>query len=245
LTAELIGTAILVQVGCGANCLAIYLGVLDGMWQAAIVWILGATLGLYSSAALSGGHLNPAVTLSFAVVRPADFPYANVLPYWAAQLAGAFLGALTNLIVYHEAILSYEAKNGIVRGAQASIQSAAAFGDYWSLSKYVTSGWHAFLLEAFGTAFLVFCIFMLTNKKNSVPSAAVPPLVAIAIGSMVVLLGPMTGAGINPARDMGPRLATLVAGWRTAAFANWIVYFTAPLMGGPIGALIADRLLMA
>jgi glycerol uptake facilitator-like aquaporin len=114
-----------------------------------------------------------------------------------------------------------------------------------SLSKYVTSGWHAFLLEAFGTAFLVFCIFMLTNKKNSVPSAAVPPLVAIAIGSMVVLLGPMTGAGINPARDMGPRLATLVAGWRTAAFANWIVYFTAPLVGGPIGALIADRLLMA
>ena len=101
------------------------------MWQIAAVWSVAATLGIYASGSLSGGHLNPAVTLSFATVRPGDFAVSQVLPYWLAQLLGGILGALTNFVIYHAAIGRFEKRLDLVRGMDNSIQSAAAFGDYW------------------------------------------------------------------------------------------------------------------
>jgi glycerol uptake facilitator protein len=127
LVAEFFGTATLVQIGCGANCIATYLGALVGMWQAASVWTLGAMLGIYMSANRSGGHLNPAVTLAFAVVRKDDFPISNVLPYWAAQLAGAFVAAVVNLSLFTTAITNFEADLGEGEG----LTSATTFGCYW------------------------------------------------------------------------------------------------------------------
>jgi glycerol uptake facilitator-like aquaporin len=62
-----------------------------------------------------------------------------------------------------------------------------------SLSGNVENGFHAFLVEAFGTGFLCFCIFMATSPKTAIPPAAVPLLVGVAIGLMVALLGPLTG----------------------------------------------------
>jgi glycerol uptake facilitator protein len=127
LLAEFFGTATLVQIGCGANCVALYLGALTGMWQAASVWTLGAMLGIYMSANRSGGHLNPAVTLAFALVRRDDFPMMSVLPYWAAQLAGASVAAVVNLALYATAIKNFEADLGDGEG----LTSATAFGCYW------------------------------------------------------------------------------------------------------------------
>jgi glycerol uptake facilitator protein len=127
LVAEFFGTATLVQIGCGANCIGLYLGALTGMWQAASVWTLGAMLGIYISASRSGGHLNPAVTLAFALVRRDDFPMTSVLPYWAAQLAGAFSAAVINLLLYTTAIKNFEAD----LGEGESLTSATTFGCYW------------------------------------------------------------------------------------------------------------------
>lgn len=112
------------------------------------------------------------------------------------------------------------------------------------MSKDVSGSFHAFFIEFFGTAFLCFIIFASTHTKNPLPSAAVAPTVGMAIGVIVMMLGALTGAGINPARDLGPRLITLMAGWGTAAMTDSVVYIVGPLVGGPVGAFLADKVLM-
>lgn len=241
--AEMIGTCVLVQVGCAGLCASTYLGVYDGLWQAAAVWLIGGTLAVLATASISGAHLNPAVTLSFALVRPDKFEAIKVIPYWVAQLLGGFLAGLINLCIFGTAIAKYETTNNIVRGTAGGISSAVAFGDYWMLSDYVTSLLQAVFIEAFGTGFLVFVIFAVTNDKNNVPSSAVPLIVGTAIGAMIATLGATTGAGINPARDFGPRLATFFAGWGFASMNGAFAYLAGPMVGGPIGAFIADLIL--
>jgi len=117
-------------------------------------------------------------------------------------------------------------------------------GQHYSLSKGVSGDFHAFFIEAFGTAFLCFVIFAATHPKNPLPSAGVAPVVGIAFGMMVCIFGGLTGAGINPARDLGPRLVTLMAGWGAASMTNSVVYIVGPLVGGPVGAFVADKILM-
>jgi glycerol uptake facilitator protein len=101
------------------------------MWQVGAIWALGATLAIFCTAPISGGHLNPAVTLSFALVRREDFPFKHVLPYCLAQLVGAIIAGAVNLAMFHVAIHRFENKHGLVRGDADSIASAVAFGDYW------------------------------------------------------------------------------------------------------------------
>eukprot|EP00542_Grammatophora_oceanica_P019276 CAMPEP_0194031242 /NCGR_PEP_ID=MMETSP0009_2-20130614/4459_1 /TAXON_ID=210454 /ORGANISM="Grammatophora oceanica, Strain CCMP 410" /LENGTH=173 /DNA_ID=CAMNT_0038671339 /DNA_START=1 /DNA_END=522 /DNA_ORIENTATION=- len=164
--------------------------------------------------------------------------------YWAAQLLGGILAGGINLLIFTAAIADFEEQQGLTRGHSSSIKSAAAFGDYWSLSPGVAGPFHAVFIEAFGTAFLTFVIFAITHPKNeSVASSAVAPMVGTAIGVMIALLGSLTGAGINPARDLGPRIVTSMAGWGSAAFTNFGAYIVGPLIGGPIGAFIADYIL--
>jgi glycerol uptake facilitator protein len=209
-----------------------------------VVWLIAAALALYATASISGGHLNPAVTLSFALIRPDAFPMSKLIPYWLAQLAGAILAGLINLAIFHQAIVTYEMDNEILRGSPLGIKSAVAFGDYYSLSPAV-GGWaQALFIEAFGTAFLTFIIFSATHPSNAtVASSAVPLIVGTAIGAMIALLGATTGAGINPARDFGPRLVTLFFGWGKASLQDAWVYIAGPLIGGPIGAALADLVL--
>lgn len=243
--AECFGTCVLVQVGCAGLCASTYLGVYEGLWQAAAVWLIGATLAVLATASISGAHLNPAVTLSFALMRPDDFTVSDVIPYWVAQLAGGILAGLINLSIYGTAIASFEAANNLVRGTDGGIASAVAFGDYYMLSPSVGSFMQAIFIEAFGTAFLVFIIFSVTNPKNDVPSSAVPLIVGTAIAAMIATLGATTGAGINPARDLGPRLVTLFMGWGTPAMNGSLVYIAGPMIGGPIGAFLADLILFS
>lgn len=243
LMGELVGTATLVQIGCGGVCSALYLGTMDGLWEEAAIWVLGATLAVYIAAPLSGAHLNPAVTLSFAIIRPDAFHFINVIPYWFAQLLGGFLAGAINLVLFDKAIRNFEAENDLVRGVHPSHKSAAAFGNYWMDSPGVDGTAQAILIEAFGTSFLTFVIFAVTNPKNSIPSTVIAPIVGAAIGCMISLLGGLTGAGINPARDLGPRAVTLIGGWGSEAMENFLPYTVGPLIGGPIGAALADLML--
>ena len=99
---EVIGTFLLVLFGTGAVACAVLTGALTGLWQVAVVWGFGVTLAIYATAAVSGAHLNPAVTLAFAIFRPNDFPRGRVLPYWGAQLLGGVLAGVVvkdNLVV--------------------------------------------------------------------------------------------------------------------------------------------------
>src|SRR5687767_782551 len=90
-TGEFFGTFLLVFFGCGSICAAVLTGAQTGVFQVSIVWGLGITTAIYLTAALSGAHLNPAVTLSMAVWS--NFPKGRILPYVAAQMAGAFAAA--------------------------------------------------------------------------------------------------------------------------------------------------------
>jgi glycerol uptake facilitator protein len=104
----------------------------------------------------------------------------------------------------------------------------------------------AFFAEALGTGMLAFVIFALTHEKNEVmKDGFVPPMIGLTVGALIAVIAPLTQAGLNPARDFGPRIVAFLAGWKTVAFTNWWVYVIAPIVGAPIGAAVADRILYA
>lgn len=102
----------------------------------------------------------------------------------------------------------------------------------------------AFFAEAFGTAVLAFVIFSLTNKNNDCAKNKVfiPPLIGVTVGALIGVIAPLTQAGFNPARDFGPRIIAWLAGWKGVAFTKWWLYVLAPLVGAPIGAILAEKL---
>jgi len=239
LLAEVVGTFILVWFGCGAVMQTKYTESMVGLGQPAMTWVFGGALAIYTCGNVSGGHLNPAVSLAFAIVRPSDFPFSDLIPYAIAQTLGAFGAAAVNYGIYSEAIKEYEATNGFVRN-ETGHSYGGAFGCYWS--DYVKDENQAVAMEIAGTALLTFVVFSITNKSNNVPGHYVPALVGIAIGSIIAIIGSLSGGAINPARDIGPRLFTYFVGWNEYGFEGLWVYSAGPFIGGPLGAIIADSI---
>jgi glycerol uptake facilitator-like aquaporin len=100
--------------------------------KTALIWGGALAVAMLTSAALSGGHVNPSVSLSFALVRPAEFRLQSKLfPYWSAQVMGAALAAMVTLFLFHAAIAAFEEDYHLERGVEASLTSAAAFNDYY------------------------------------------------------------------------------------------------------------------
>jgi len=128
--AEAIGTGMIVLFGCGSVCSSLSTAY-QGIWQVAVVWGFGVSLAIYSTADISGAHLNLAVTLAFQLVRPGDMTITKSFAYVLAQFLGAMLGGLINLAVYSNTIEAFERANGIVRGEPKSMMSALAFGEYF------------------------------------------------------------------------------------------------------------------
>ncbi len=256
LAGELIGTFLLVLFGTGVVASAVFTGAQAGLWQVAVVWGIGVALAIYVTAELSGAHLNPAVTFALALLRP-SFPRARVLPYWGAQLSGAILAGLVVYSTFAPLIGRFEAREGIRRGSSGSEASAMAFGEYFpnpaifgtdDAALALISPARAFAIEAFGTAILVLVIFALTDPANrAVPAGLAPVCIGLTVAVLISLFAPLTQAGWNPARDLGPRLVAYGAGWGTIAIpgARWgfLVYILGPLVGGPLGGLVYDRLL--
>ncbi len=256
--AEMVGTYLMVAIGTGVVAAAVITGAHAGLWQVAMVWGLVVTLAIYVTAAASGAHLNPAVTLAFALCRPREFPAVKVVPYWGAQLLGAFIAGLTVWLVFGAMIESFEETNRLVRGAAGSELSAMVFGQYFPNpdiigtdpdSKSLVSPLAAMLVEGFGTAILVFVIFALVDPSRASLSNGrlTPVLVGVTIALLIAVFAPLTQGGWNPARDFGPRLVAFIAGWDSVAIPGpsngfW-VYIVGPLAGGPIGALAYEILL--
>lgn len=242
--AELLGTFFIVFIGTGSVSSAIFTDSLVGLFQIASVWIIAVTIAICTTASISGAHLNPAISIAFAMVRPSkSFNWEKVLPYSVSQCLGAVLGSWLNFGVYGSSIAAFEAKNGIVRGAASGIASAKAFGEYFA-SPVTTMT--AFLAESVGTAILAFVIFALTHPKNdTMKSGFVPPLIGLTVGGLIAIFAPLTQAGFNPARDFGPRIVAWFAGWKTVAFRSSWLYIVAPIVGAIVGAALADRVLYA
>ena len=197
-------------------------------------WGLAVMLGIYVCGAISGAHLNPAVTLGLAV--RGKLAWSKVLPYWLAQVLGAFVAA---------AILYYVYQGAIVHATAAGQNVADAVGGvFYTSPKAFVGGFGAFMDEFVGTALLVGLIFAIVDGRNQPVQANLNPLI---IGFLIVAIGASfglnTGYAINPARDFGPRLwMALVSGgfsFSANSYYFWIP-IVAPLSGGVVGAYIFD-----
>jgi len=248
---EFVGTFLLVFFGCGSVCSAVTTGAQVGVFQVAIVWGLGIATAIYLTASLSGAHLNPAVTISLAAWG--DFPKHRVLGYIATQLTGAFVSAALLYVIFGGAITEFETKNNIVRGQTGSEASAMVFGEFYPnpLGKSLAEGnpermteWRAFTAEVIGTAILLLVIFCTTDPANqSRPQILTAATIGLTVTLLISLLGPLTMACFNPARDLGPRLFSSFAGWRSVPFTangmGWLtVYIIAPILGGLLGGAL-------
>ena len=253
LAGEVLGTYLLVLFGTGSVASAVLSGAQVGLWQVAVVWGFGVTLAIYVSVGLSGAHLNPAVSLAVALLRPADFPARRLLPYVAAQFGGAVLAGATVAALFGPLLRRFEAAKGIVRGAPGSELSAMVFGEYFpnpamfgtdAAARALVSPWQAALVEGFGTAVLVLVIFALTSPRNAgKPGANLTPFfIGFTVAVLISLFAPLTQAGWNPARDFGPRLVAFALGWGRVAIpgpdGGFWVYVVGPLIGGPLGGLV-------
>jgi MIP family channel proteins len=252
---EALGTFLLVLFGTGSVASAVLTGSLQGLWQVAVVWGFGVALAIYCSASLSGAHLNPAVTLAVAAFRRDQFPLSRVLPYWGAQLAGAIGAGLVVLAVFNPFLSRFESREGLIRGAAGSERAAMIFGQYFpnpAMFGTQPEAWalvgpiEAVLVEALGTAILVLVIFALTDPRNGVaPSRGmIPFFIGFAVAILICLFAPITQAGWNPARDLGPRFVAWLAGYGEIAIpgprGGFWVYLAGPLVGGVVGAGLYD-----
>lgn len=246
--AEAVGTLFLVVFGVGAVCNAVLVQKDVALWHVTSVFGLGVTLAVMATASISGAHLNPAVSLALAIFRPAEFPTRNLLPYWGAQYLGAVLGAAFNLMLFRPGYSYLENKLDISRGSPESLVTASTFGLYFPapggvLPESEVSPAFAFLVEMWSTGLLVFVIFALTDRNQTfVPKGAIPAYVGLTVALLLNLYGPLTQGCINPARDFGPRLVAVMAGWGRMAIPGprdgfW-VYLLAPKVGGTLGAML-------
>jgi MIP family channel proteins len=240
--AEFLGTAVLIAFGSAVVAQVVLSGQSHGGYLSInIAWGLAVTMGVYVAGGVSGAHLNPAVTLAVAVHR--DFAWSKVLPYVAAQIAGAFTGAAVTFLTYRAAFDHFDGGTRQVTGARAT---AGIFATY--PQDFLRTFPDGVIDQVVGTAFLIALIFALTDQKNLAPEGR---LVPIHFGLLVVLIG-MTfgfnaGYAINPARDLGPRLFTFVAGWGSEVFRAgnhwWWVPIVGPLVGGVLGGAVYDQLI--
>jgi glycerol uptake facilitator protein len=239
LSAEFAGTMILILFGCGVvaqvvagGALTTPKGGLGAHDSIAWSWGLGVTLGVYVAARLSGGHINPAVTLALATYK--GFPWRKVAPYTVAQLAGAFVAAL--LVRWNYTEVLGHADPGHTYKTQIVFSTLPGNGSL------PVSQWGALRDQVMGTAILLLLVFAVTDLLNTAPKANLAPFI---IGLIVVAIGMAWGTdagyAINPARDLGPRLAGYLTGyggaWRDqyGGFYFWVP-IVGPFVGGVIGA---------
>jgi glycerol uptake facilitator protein len=245
---EFFGTFLLVFFGCGSVCAAVTTGAQVGVFQVAIVWGLGIATAIYLTGALSGAHLNPAVTLSLAVWS--DFPKARVTPYVVAQFCGAFAAAVVLYFIFGGALQTYEQAHQVVRGQPGSEATAMVFGEFFpnpggapltDAARARMSHLAAFGAEVIGTAVLLLVIFCTTDARNKArPQALTALTIGLTVTLLISLLGPLTQACFNPARDLAPRIFSALVGWGAVPFTangwGWLtVYIVAPLLGGLLG----------
>ena len=241
---ESLGTFLLVLFGCGSVAVSVLFGAYQGIMQIALAWGLGVTLAIYLTRHLSCAHLNPAVTVAMVIGKRMA---ARKLPvYLIAQFVGAFLAGLAVYVLFAPSISAYESAHHIIRGGAESVQTAKMFGEYYAIpgSTAVVSMPLAIGAEAFGTFLLLLMIFALTEGCNvGRPDDALAPLfIGLTVSSIICLIAPLTQAGLNPARDFGPRMVAWLTGWGGAAFPDqnggfFLVYILGPILGGILASL--------
>lgn len=229
-TGEFLGTAILILLGNGtvANVLLKKSkGHASGWIVISAGWGFAVLCGiLVAVSAGSAGHLNPAVTLAFYVAG--KFPAAQILPYIAAQLSGAFLGSVLVYLAYlphWQETTSPEDKLAVFCTSPA-IRNLPANA----------------ITETIGTFVLILVVSALSNKALSAFNISTPLIVGLLVWSIGLSLGGSTGYAINPARDFAPRLAHAllpIAGKGNSQWSYALIPIIAPIVGGIVAVIVA------
>ncbi|WP_371672589.1 aquaporin family protein [Streptomyces sp. NBC_00289] len=246
---ETIGTAILILLG-GGVCAAVTLKASKARnagWLAITFgWGFAVLTAVYTSAPLSGAHLNPAVTLALAIK---DDDWSNVPVYWAGQLLGAAIGATLVWVAYYGQFHAHLTDREIVGGpgaqatktkaVEAQEQGAGPVLGVFSTGPEIRVVWQNLATEIIGTIVLVLAVLTqgLNDKGNGLGNlgALITALVVVSIG---LSLGGPTGYAINPARDLGPRIVHSLLPLPNKGGSDWR-YAWIPVVGPLIGGAIA------
>jgi glycerol uptake facilitator protein len=232
LAAEFFGTLILLLFGNGVVAMVVLFShnipgeiVNGGFTNINFAFGIGVTMGIYVAGKISGAHLNPAVTLAVAAFR--GFSWAKVIPYCIAQTAGAFCASA--LVFWNYSPQFHVVDPNLEK-------TAGVFTTFPAFPEMLSAG---LLDQIIGTAILLFLIFALIDDRNQPPQGNLTP---VFIGMIVVgigmAFGGLHGYAINPARDFGPRLFTVVAGFKNNGLTDGKLVFWVPIVGPLIGGLI-------
>jgi glycerol uptake facilitator protein len=222
LTAEAIGTAILVFIGAGSVPLTVFLTGKNPFGSAELSTIsfsfaFAIFAAVYSVGHISGCHINPAVTIALWATRKVDSQTA--VSYILAQLVGAFIGAALTLV--------------ILTGNDPQSLGLGAVGVNANAGNLV-----GFLAEVIGTAILVFTVFGAAVDGRA-PAGFAGIVIGFIVYGIIILVGPITGAALNPARQIGPDILGTAIGAKSHLDQLW-VYIAGPIAGGLVGAFLYE-----
>ena len=226
LTAEVIGTAILVFIGAGSVPLTVFLTGNNPFGSAQLSTISFAFAfaifaAVYSVGHISGCHINPAVTVALAATRKVD--WSTAAAYIGAQLVGAVVGAVLTLVVLI-------GNNPATLGLGSVGYNASTTGTLVAIAA-----------EAIGTAVLVFTVFG-SAVDGRAPAGFAGLIIGFIVYGIIILVGPITGAALNPARQVGPLLVEGLIGYAKFSehLGQLVVYLVGPLAGGLAGAFLYE-----
>ena len=226
LTAEVVGTAILVFIGAGSVPLTMFLTGNNPFGSAQLSTISFAFAfaifaAVYSVGHISGCHINPAVTVALAATRKVD--WSTAAAYIGAQLVGAVVGAVLTLVV--------------LLGNNPAALGLGSVGYNASTTGMLV----AIAAEAIGTAVLVFTVFG-SAVDSRAPAGFAGIIIGFIVYGIIILVGPITGAALNPARQVGPLLVEGLIGYAKFSehLGQMVVYLVGPVVGGLVGAFLYE-----
>lgn len=234
LIAEFLGTLVLILFGNGVVAMVQLFGtgtpgiVNGGYTNITIAWGLGVTMGIYTAGKISGAHLNPAVTITLAAFR--GFVWKKVLPYIVAQVLGAFCAAA---IVFWNYLPAFQKTDPNLD------HTAGIFTTFPAFPQLLSAG---LLDQIIGTALLLFLIFAISDSRNLPVGNLAPILIGLVVVAIGMSFGGLHGYAINPARDFGPRLWTVVAGFKNNGLTDGLRVFWVPIVGPIVGGLLGGAL---
>ncbi len=246
---ELIGTFLMCFCGIGAVATATLYGSLTGPGQVGLVWGVAIAIAIFITRNLSAAHFNPAVSLGMCVAK--RMKWRELPIYLIGQCAGAFIAAGALWLLFADSVALNLAATGATMNT-AEVGSAASIWIelYPNTADGVVSFGTAALAEGIGVFILVLVIFSITSTENvgRAPRALAPLFIGLTVTIIINVVGPLTDAGLNPARDIMPRLWACLVGWDAVAFGTsaletCIVYIIGPLVGGVLAALCYKYLL--
>ncbi|XP_034032101.1 aquaporin-9-like [Thalassophryne amazonica] len=234
--AEFLGTFVYVLFGCGSVAQTVLSrNALGEPLTVHIGFSVGLMMATYVAGGVSGGHVNPAVSLAMVILGKLKiwkFPF-----YVIAQFLGGFAGAAAVFGLYYDAFMDFTSGILSVTGISAT---GHIFASYPARHLSVLGG---FIDQVVGTGMMVLCILAVNDGGNiGAPKGMEPLAIGLIIMATGVSMGLNCGYPLNPARDLGPRLFTAVAGWGMEVFSTadywWWIPVAGPMVGGVVAAVI-------